>query len=167
MEVERRSLLKGAAAASALFSFSGLTTASAQPAGQKVLIKGGYVASLDPNIGELKAGDVLIDGAKIAAVGPNLSASDAMIVDAAGQLVTPGLIDTHRHTWETQLRGLIPEGDFYAYLRVILQTIAPRYRPEDVYLGNLLGSLGALDSGITTMLDWSHIMNSPQLFLRQ
>ena len=82
---------------------------------------------------------------KIAAVGPNLSASDAMIVDAAGQLVIPGLIDTHRHTWETQLRGLIPEGDFFAYLRVILQTIAPRYRPEDVYLGNLLGSLGALD----------------------
>jgi 5-methylthioadenosine/S-adenosylhomocysteine deaminase len=163
MEVERRSLLKGAAAASALFPFSGLTTtASAQPAGQKFLIKGGYVASLDPNIGELKTGDVLIDGAKIAAVGPNLSASDAMIVDAAGQLVIPGLIDTHRHTWETQLRGLIPEGDFFAYLRVILQTIAPRYRPEDVYLGNLLGSLGALDSGITTMLDWSHIMNSPQ-----
>ena len=146
MEVERRSLLKGAAAASALFPFSGLTTtASAQPAGQKFLIKGGYVASLDPNIGELKTGDVLIDGAKIAAVGPNLSASDAMIVDAAGQLVIPGLIDTHRHTWETQLRGLIPEGDFFAYLRVILQTIAPRYRPEDVYLGNLLGSLGALD----------------------
>ena len=130
MEVERRSLLKGAAAASALFPFSGLTTT----AGQKVLIKGGYVASLDPNIGELKTGDVLIDGAKIAAVGPNLSASDAMIVDAAGQLVIPGLIDTHRHTWETQLRGLIPEGDFFAYLRVILQIIAPRYRHSTLAL---------------------------------
>ena len=163
MGIERRSLLKGAIAASALMPLSGFTsTAYAQPAGQKILIKGGYVASLDRNIGELKTGDVVIDGDKIAAVEPNLSASDAMVVDAAGQLVMPGLIDTHRHTWETQLRGLIPEGDFFAYLKVILQTIAPRYRPEDVYIGNLLGSLGALDSGITTMLDWSHIMNSPR-----
>ena len=163
MDVERRSLLKGAVAASALLPLSGLTsTADAQPAGQKILIKGGYIASLDRNLGEIKSGDVLIDGTKIAAVGVNLSAPDAMVVDAGGHLVMPGLIDTHRHTWETQLRGLIPEGDFFAYLKVILQTIAPRYRPDDVYVGNLLGSLGALNSGITTMLDWSHIMNSPQ-----
>jgi 5-methylthioadenosine/S-adenosylhomocysteine deaminase len=163
MRIERRSLLKGVIAASAFMPLSGFTsTTYAEPAGQKILIKRGYVTSLDRNIGELKTGDVLIDGDKIAAVGPSLTASDAMVVDAAGQLVMPGLIDTHRHTWETQLRGLIPEGDFFAYLKVILQTIAPRYRPEDVYLGNLLGSLGALDSGITTMLDWSHIMNSPQ-----
>jgi 5-methylthioadenosine/S-adenosylhomocysteine deaminase len=44
---------------------------------------------------------------------------------------------------------------------VINGTLGPRYRPEDVYIGNLLGAMGALNSGITTMLDWSHIMNTP------
>src|SRR4249920_3056487 len=67
MGIERRTLLKSAVAASALVPLSDFTsTAYAQPAGQKILIKSGYVASLDRNIGELKTGDVLIDGDKIA-----------------------------------------------------------------------------------------------------
>ena len=162
MTIDRRTLLH-ATAASALLTLTGSVTAvQAQPAGRKVLIKGGHVASVDSSIGEIRDGDVLIDGEQIAAVGRNLPALDAEVIDATSKLVMPGLIDTHRHTWETQLRGLIPEGDFFAYLKVILQTIAPRYRPDDVYLGNLLGALCAMDSGITTMLDWSHIMNTPQ-----
>ena len=35
------------------------------------------------------------------------------------------------------------------------------YRPEDTYAGNLLGTLEALDSGITTLLDWSHNLDTP------
>jgi cytosine/adenosine deaminase-related metal-dependent hydrolase len=75
--------------------------------------------------------------------------------------VLPGLIDTHRHTWETVTRSLISEGDLAVYLKLFFETLGPRYRPEDVYIGNLLGALGALSSGITTVLDWSHCMNTP------
>ncbi len=104
---------------------------------------------------------MLIDGGAIAAVGRDLQAADAQIIDARSKLVLPGLIDTHRHTWETVTRSLISEGDLAVYLKLFFETLGPRYRPEDVYIGNLLGAIGALSSGITTMLDWSHVMNSP------
>jgi 5-methylthioadenosine/S-adenosylhomocysteine deaminase len=160
----RRRLLQSAVAASAWPLMEFKPAAQAQPigAGRKILLKGGYVASCDKAIGELKTGDVLIDGKTIAAVGVNLPVADADVIDASNKLVLPGLIDTHRHTWETQLRSMIPEGDFFVYLKVILQTVAPRYRPDDVYIGNLFGSLCAINSGITTMLDWSHIMLTPE-----
>ena len=163
--MRRRSFLQGVAAAtSALSLMQAASAAQAQPrpAGRKLLLKGGYVVSLDKTVGELKSGDVLISGNKIENVGVDLPAADADVIDARNKLVLPGLIDTHRHTWETQLRSMIPEGDFFVYLKVVLQTVAPRYRPDNVYIGNYFGALGAINSGITTMLDWSHIMLSPE-----
>ena len=165
MEIKRRSLLQNIAAAATLLPLpSTISSASAQPlaAGRKLLLRGGYVVTCDKAIGEIKAGDVLIIGGKVDAIGTNLPVTDAEVIDATNKLVLPGLIDTHRHTWETQLRSMIPEGDFFVYLKVVLQTLAPRYRPEDVYVGNLFGALGAINSGITTLLDWSHIMQSPE-----
>jgi len=162
--IRRRLFLQGiAAATSALPFMEQASAAQAQPAttGRRLLLKGGYVVSCDKSVGELKSGDVLISGSKIVDVGVNLPSDDAEVIDAKNKLVIPGLIDTHRHTWETQLRSLIPEGDFFVYLKIVLQTVAPRYRPDDVYIGNLFGALGAINSGITTMLDWSHIMLSP------
>lgn len=161
----RRSLLKAAAAIPPiLWLASFVSDAKAQPVRTRpmLLLKSGYIVSCDGNIGEIKSGDVLINGSKIEAIGPALSAPDAEVIDATNKLVLPGLIDTHRHTWQTQLRSMIPEGDFFVYLKVVLQTIAPRYRPDDVYVGNFFGSVGALNSGITTMLDWSHIIQSPE-----
>jgi 5-methylthioadenosine/S-adenosylhomocysteine deaminase len=116
--------------------------AQPRPAG-RMLIKGAHVATLDKSIGELAAADILIDNGAIVAIGRDLAATDANVIDAGNKLAAPGLIDTHRHTWETLTRSLISEGDLA------------------VYISNLLGALGALNSGITTMLDWSHIMNSP------
>jgi 5-methylthioadenosine/S-adenosylhomocysteine deaminase len=166
MTIARRSLLGGLAASAALPTLS--DAAAAQSAARKpargkrrTLIKGGYVVTLDPGIGELASGDVLIENGTIAEIAPAIRAADAELVDARQKLVMPGLIDTHRHTWETLTRSWISEGDLAVYMKIINGTVGPRYRPEDVYIGNLLGALGALDSGITTMLDWSHIMNSP------
>jgi 5-methylthioadenosine/S-adenosylhomocysteine deaminase len=166
MAIARRTVLQGIAAAGALSALVDTTRAQAPrgPAandGKRTLIKGGYVVSLDRTIGEIEGGDVLIDGATIAAVGRNLIAPDAEIIDARAKVVLPGLIDTHRHTWETLTRSWISEGDLPVYQKVINGLLGPRFRPEDVYIGNLLGAIGALNSGITGMLDWSHIMNSP------
>ena len=133
MKIMRRSFLI-AAAASALPLVESTAKAQSIPRGRKLLVKGGYVVSCDKSIGEFKSGDVLIDGAKIESVGVDLPSGDADVIDAKNKLVLPGLIDTHRHTWETQLRSMIPEGDFFIYLKIILQTIAPRYRPDDVYI---------------------------------
>jgi len=108
---------------------------------------------------------VLIEGTKIAAVGPDLAASDAEVIDASNMIVMPGFIDTHRHLWEGILRNIgvdYPlEGDV-SYLAFVLNVLAPAYRPQDVYAGNLVSTLGAINAGITTILDWSHIQASPE-----
>jgi cytosine/adenosine deaminase-related metal-dependent hydrolase len=126
----------------------------------RTLLKDGIVLSLDPKVGNFMQADVLIEGSKIAAVGPDLSAMEAEVIDASNTIVMPGFIDTHRHVWEGILRNIgtdVPlEGDV-SYLAFILNTLAPVYRPQDAYVGDLVGLLGAIDAGITTILDWSHI----------
>jgi cytosine/adenosine deaminase-related metal-dependent hydrolase len=124
----------------------------------RILIKGGDVLTLDQTLGDLSGADVLIEGPTIAAIGRNIDATDAEIVDAKGMIVMPGFIDSHRHTWQTALRSYVAQSNYY---QIVLTTLGPLYRPDDVYIGNLLGATGALNSGITTMLDWSHIINSP------
>ena len=74
----------------------------------------------------------------------------------------PGFIDSHRHTWETVIRGIAPDVSLGGYFDLVLDQLAPAYRPEDVYAGNYLGSLEAIDAGVTTLLDWSHINNTPE-----
>jgi cytosine/adenosine deaminase-related metal-dependent hydrolase len=73
----------------------------------------------------------------------------------------PGFVDTHRHTWQTPLRHLGAQWSLTDYLQHMLGEVGGRYRPEDVYAGTLLGALGALDAGVTTLVDWAHIQNSP------
>jgi 5-methylthioadenosine/S-adenosylhomocysteine deaminase len=129
-------------------------------AGKRTLFKDGCVLTVDKSLGNFPKGDVLVEGSQIAAVGPNLSAADAEVVDASNMIVMPGFIDSHRHIWEGILRNIATdfplEGDV-SYLAFVLNVLAPAYRPEDAYVGNMVGLVGALDAGITTILDWSHI----------
>jgi cytosine/adenosine deaminase-related metal-dependent hydrolase len=127
----------------------------------KTLIRGGTVLSMDPQVGDLSTGDVLIEDDRIAAVSPDLSA-DAEVIDASGFIVIPGFVDTHRHTWETAIRGCAPNATLDDYFVEVLDTFAPVYRPEDVYASNLAGALECVNAGITTLVDWSHINNTPE-----
>jgi 5-methylthioadenosine/S-adenosylhomocysteine deaminase len=133
------------------------------PTGRK-LIKGGTVLSLDPAVGDFVTGDVLIEGDKIVAVGAGLSAGDAEEFDGSHMIVMPGFVDTHRHIWEGILRNIgtdVPLEGRTSYISHVLHKLAPALRPEDAYVGNLVSALGAIDAGITTLLDWSHIQGSP------
>ena len=127
----------------------------------RVLIKGGYVLTQDPELGEQAGADVLIEDTQIAAVGRNLSADGARTIDAAGDIVIPGFIDTHRHTWETSIRTCAPDYPLIAYFGNILDKFAPHYRPEDVYAATLWGALEDINAGITGLVDWAHIINTP------
>ncbi len=128
----------------------------------RILIKGAVVLTQDDELGEMVDADVLIEGDTIAQVGHNLAAADAKTIDATGDIVIPGFVDTHRHTWETSIRTSAPDYTLGAYFGAILDKFAPNYRPDDVYAGNLWGSLECLNAGITTLVDWSHIMNTPE-----
>lgn len=129
---------------------------------RRVLISGGHVLSIDPAIGELPRGDVLIEDERIAAVAPHLDASDCETIDATGTIVAPGFVDTHRHTWQAPWRNIASDWSLFHYLWGMHTGLSKYYRPQDTYAGNLLGTLEALDSGITTLLDWSHNLATPE-----
>ena len=139
--------------------------------GRRLLIKGGHVLSMDPGVGDFAGGDVLLSGKRIEAVGPNLEAGDAAVVDASGMIVIPGFVDTHHHQFETALRGfladciLINDGQphsLYNYYEHMLQKFSMVYRPHDVYINELFGSLSQIDAGVTTVMDVSQIHHSPE-----
>ena len=130
-----------------------------------ILLTGGAVVTMDSSIPDLPEGDVLIEGDQILAVGANLrtdprysaKVAEAIVIDTRGAIVSPGFVDTHRHAWETQLRRSIPDvNDLGEYVMSTLAAIAPSYTPDDMHVGTRLAALTALDSGITTMLDFSH-----------
>ena len=129
--------------------------------GARLLLKGGCVLSLDPAVGDFEKADVLVEGTRIAEVRPNITAT-AVTIDATNTIVMPGFIDTHRHMWEGPLRNILPNGLLSDYTRDITGKARSVYRPEDARIGDLVSALGAINAGVTTLLDWSHIGNSPQ-----
>jgi 5-methylthioadenosine/S-adenosylhomocysteine deaminase len=128
---------------------------------QRLLIRNGFVVSMDPDVGDVPSGDVLVEDGKIVDVGRGLDVSDAEVVDATGMIVMPGFVDTHRHTWQTPVRGVLPSCTLDHYFAVMLGQVGGFYRPEDVHIGDYAGALEALNAGVTTLLDWSHINNTP------
>lgn len=126
----------------------------------RTVLRGGYLISPRTR-GLPDRGDVVIDDGVIVDVTTDSASVDAEIVDVTGQIVMPGFVDTHRHTWQTQLRGVCADYTLLDYFRAIRSSYAVFYRPEDVLLGNLLGALDALNSGVTSILDFSHCMISP------
>ncbi|MFC8435874.1 amidohydrolase family protein [Streptomyces sp. NPDC057253] len=129
-----------------------------RPAGQRrILFTGATIVTMDPDLGVIEGGDLLVEGDTITAVGRDLAAGDAVVVDATGTILSPGFVDTHRHAWEAQLRRIMPDvDDLGGYVMATLAGYATVYRPEDMYIGTKLAALTAIDSGITTMLDFSH-----------
>jgi cytosine/adenosine deaminase-related metal-dependent hydrolase len=112
----------------------------------KTLIAGGCVLTLDPKIGNFTRGDVLIEGDTVAEVGRDLGVRGAEVVDATDTIVMPGFVDSHRHVWHSLFRHVGEGGT--------PQTYGPHYRPDDVHAAILGGLLGAVEAGITTVVDW-------------
>ncbi|MGW1271562.1 amidohydrolase family protein [Streptomyces sp. NPDC002491] len=128
----------------------------------KTLLTGGAVVSMDPSVGDLARGDVLIEDGVIVEVAERINAPDAEVIDASDRIVMPGFVDNHRHSWQTAFRGVGADWTFAQWAAAMHGTVKPHYRPEDVYAGTLLGRLEALHCGVTTMLDWYHVAQTPE-----
>jgi 5-methylthioadenosine/S-adenosylhomocysteine deaminase len=129
----------------------------------RTLFKGGTVITMDAAVPNLASGDVLVEGDRIVAVGANLQADDAKVIDASGTIVMPGLIDAHHHMWLGLVRRLIPDvDDLMAYFDLIGHKIGKQYRPLEMYLTTKLTAVASLDAGITTVIDACHLSLSPE-----
>jgi 5-methylthioadenosine/S-adenosylhomocysteine deaminase len=130
---------------------------------RSILFKGGTIVTMDANVPNLATGDVLVEGDRIAAVGADLKADHAEVIDAAGSIVLPGLIDAHHHAWLGVMRRMMPDvDDLFAYIDVVAETLGAHYRPLDMYLSTRLTAVASLDAGITTIIDACHSSRSPE-----
>ena len=133
-----------------------LTAADFSP-GRPVVFRNATVLTMDAAHTVLTGADVLITGETIAAVGPGLEVPEGTAeIDASGGIVMPGMIDTHRHMWQTAMRGYGADWTLTQYFVWYYLQWGKSFRPQDVYAGNLLSALEAIDAGVTTTVDWSH-----------
>ncbi|WBB67905.1 amidohydrolase family protein [Micromonospora sp. WMMD812] len=126
-----------------------------------VLLRNGLVLTMDDTHTVLPGADVLVIGDRIAEVGVGLTAPDgALEIDATGGIIMPGMVDTHRHMWQTAMRGYGADWTLTQYFVWYYLESGKLFRPEDVYAGNLLAAIEAIDAGVTTTVDWSHGLQS-------
>ncbi|MFH9959422.1 amidohydrolase family protein [Streptomyces roseolus] len=124
--------------------------------GRPVVFRGATVLTVDTQ-GVIENGDVLVIDQRIEAVGRQLAVPQGTVeIDAHGGILMPGMIDTHRHMFQTALRGIGADWTIAQYFRFTMMDWGHAFRPRDVYAGNLLAGVEAIDAGVTTTLDWSH-----------
>jgi cytosine/adenosine deaminase-related metal-dependent hydrolase len=130
---------------------------------RRTLIKSAVILSMDASLGDFPAGDLLVEGNRIADVRPSIDlgsgAAETEIVDGKGRIVIPGLINAHMHTWQTGLRGYAANWTLLEYFRRMHGGLATVFRPDDIYIATLVGALNQINCGTTTLVDWCH--NNP------
>src|SRR6478736_6160065 len=132
------------------------TTAVPTP-DRPVVLRGGTVLTMDDAHTVLTDGDVLVVDDRIAAIGTALEVPPGtQEIDASGGIVMPGMIDTHRHMWQTAMRGYGADWTLTQYFVWYYLEHGRKFRPEDIYAGNLLSAIESIDAGVTTTVDWSH-----------
>jgi cytosine/adenosine deaminase-related metal-dependent hydrolase len=134
-----------------------MTTSEAPAPGRSVVLRGGTVLTMDDAHTVLTDADVLVVDDRISAVGPALDVPEQTTeIDARGGIVMPGMIDTHRHMWQTAMRGYGADWTLTQYFVWYYLEHGKVFRPEDIHAGNSLSAWESLEAGVTTTVDWSH-----------
>lgn len=129
----------------------------------RILIRNGAIVSMDRRVGELPRGDLLVEDDRIAAIATTLPVPEgAEIVEAARCIVLPGLVNAHLHTWQAALRGIAADWTVAMYMQAMHRGLATLYRPDDIYIANLVGALNQIHCGTTTLVDWCHNNPTPE-----
>lgn len=121
-----------------------------------VLAGGTVVTGLHP--AEVVAGDVVIEGDRVAAVGPPQAAGSSMVViDCRGCLVIPGNVCAHTHAYSALARGmpyrLPPPRDFVEILRRVWWRLDRALDEESIRASARVAAMEALLAGTTTLID--------------
>lgn len=125
--------------------------------GRPVVLRNGTVLTMDDRRTVLTGADVLVVGDRVEAVGTGLTVPEGTVeIDATDGIVMPGMVDTHRHMWQTAMRGYGADWTLTQYFVWYYLEHGKVFRPQDIHAGNLLSAVEALDAGVTTSVDWSH-----------
>ena len=156
--MKRREFLSGLAVASVL---RGQTARSPRPlpARGEYLLRGAYVMTMDPRLGDIPGGSVHVKNGLIAAVGKDLKAGGATVIDARNTIVMPGLIDTHWHMWTSYLKSMAGDKAEDGYFPLTTR-YGQAMQPIDMYRGTKLAAAEAINAGITTVGDNCHNIRS-------
>ena len=131
----------------------------------RTVISAATVITMDKELGEIPAADILIDGDRISAIEPagkiTAQMKDAEVIDGRNFIVVPGFINAHLHTWQTSLRSIASNWTLTEYFRKMHAGLATMFSPEDMYIANLVGAYNQLNSGTTTLVDWCHANRTP------
>jgi 5-methylthioadenosine/S-adenosylhomocysteine deaminase len=163
----RRSFLQAAAAVSSVglaacatssqpssrLSAVDRTSGKLPPRGEFV-VRNAYVVTMDPKLGDIPVGDIHVRNGALIAVGAKLNAPGAEEIDGRNRIACPGFVDTHFHLWGSFARGIVADGDFDYF--PVMSRLGPVMTPEDAYASAKLGIAEAINSGLTTIHDWSH-----------
>src|SRR5690242_2874839 len=126
-------------------------------ADRPVVFRNATVLTIDPSLGLIENGDVFVNGNSIVAIGHKLQVPDGTVeIDGSGGILMPGMVDTHRHMWQTILRGFGADWTLTTYFYFYYLNWGKIFRPEEIFAGNLLSGIEAIDAGVTTSVDWSH-----------
>jgi 5-methylthioadenosine/S-adenosylhomocysteine deaminase len=117
-----------------------------------ILIKGGYVVTMDPQRRVIEGGSVAVEGNRITGVAKEIKERAEVVINARGKVVLPGLINAHTHLSMTLLRGVADDMQLMKWLEKIW-SIEKHLKAEDCYAGALLGCLEMIKSGTTCFAD--------------
>jgi 5-methylthioadenosine/S-adenosylhomocysteine deaminase len=121
-----------------------------------VLIKNGYVVTVDPSRRVFDGGFVMVgEDGRIAAVGPGNEAPTGAseVIDATGMIVIPGLMNLHQHTWMNLFKGLADGWLLEPWVFGLVQPSIEAMTYEDILVSSRLAALEMLRTGTTTVLN--------------
>lgn len=125
--------------------------------GRSIVFRNATVVTMDKGHRVIPHCDLVVINGRIADIGPHLAApADALVIDAAGGILMPGMVDTHRHMWQTAMRAYGADWTLTQYFVWYYLQHGKEFRPQDIYAGNILSALEAVEAGVTTAVDWSH-----------
>jgi len=120
-----------------------------------LMIKGGYIITMDSKMNVYKDYTLVISGNTIVDILPNDTAAESKYADvevftAEDKVILPGLINTHLHT--NLVRGFGDDSSLYQWHEEVAEAVGMTITPEEAYLGALVGYAEAIKSGTTTIL---------------
>ena len=133
----------------------------------RVLIRNGYVVTVDGARSIFPGGFVAVDGSRISAVGssaqtPRTEEFDE-IIDAAGTIILPGLINMHQHHWYTLFKGLADGFLLEDWVTDFLLPLSLKLDASAMRVSSYLAAMEMLATGTTCSLNHSVTTTGPDL----